>query len=531
MFARDLERLATGQYDGDAAVRALVDRVAAHFLTNDRKPRTGGRIHPYNAERDYPDGEAAQTSSGGRVPDRAAGRAASSGVLARPQRRALARRLADLRDRAASSTSSTLDDARVARLFRRARARGRAAAADGRVLAEPLPARGALSPRARRRVPGHEPGAVGAGARSWSSAGAKGFGAAPTPSRRRSSSSAIASSRSTASATPTSRCSTRRPRSSRRCGRTATPRQAITAASARCRRCWRSSTICSPRSSAAAADARRRVPLRRDGSVSDRRRRRRGAGAPVPRRSASPPGRRQRPALRRRRGAPRSRGCFATTTVRDRDDRRARGRAARRHRHPVPLARQPSRVRSGARAPRHPDLRLQRTRLLRRRRDQGRRRAAALPRRSDVGPARRGVPAIAVRPAVGRGAGAARRRASPTRSAAPSRPAAGAARTRTIGACSIVLRARGAATGCRGSIGCRRPSCSSSVLARDRVRLRAARAARGAGAREPEEAARPDPAHPEPRLRDARADRRSSRSAGGRRRVERRASTRSTPSA
>ena len=43
---------------------------------------------------------------------------------------------------------------------------------------EPLPPRGALSPRARRRVPGHEPRAVGAGARSWSRAGAKGFGAA-----------------------------------------------------------------------------------------------------------------------------------------------------------------------------------------------------------------------------------------------------------------------------------------------------------------------------------------------------------------
>ena len=42
-------------------------------------------------------------------------------------------------------------------------ARGRAAAADGRVLAEPLPARVALPPRARRRVPGHEPRAVGAG--------------------------------------------------------------------------------------------------------------------------------------------------------------------------------------------------------------------------------------------------------------------------------------------------------------------------------------------------------------------------------
>jgi ATP-dependent helicase/nuclease subunit A len=60
MFARDLERLAAGRHDGDAAVRALVDRVGAHFLTSDRKPRTRGGIHPYNTDRDYPDAEAAK---------------------------------------------------------------------------------------------------------------------------------------------------------------------------------------------------------------------------------------------------------------------------------------------------------------------------------------------------------------------------------------------------------------------------------------------------------------------------------------
>ena len=50
----------------------------------------------------------------------------------------------------------------AARLLRRAAARRRAARADGRVLAEPLPPRGALPPRPRRRVPGHQPQAVGA---------------------------------------------------------------------------------------------------------------------------------------------------------------------------------------------------------------------------------------------------------------------------------------------------------------------------------------------------------------------------------
>ena len=70
--------------------------------------------------------------------------------------------------------------ARAARFLRRARARDRAAEADGRVRAEPVPARGALPPRARRRVPGHEPRAVGAGG----AAGAE-LGRRPRRVRRR----------------------------------------------------------------------------------------------------------------------------------------------------------------------------------------------------------------------------------------------------------------------------------------------------------------------------------------------------------
>ena len=66
--------------------------------------------------------------------------------------------------------------ARRRRLPRAARARGGAAAADGRVLAEPLPARVALSPRAGRRVPGHQPPAVAAGRRCWSQSWGEGFG-------------------------------------------------------------------------------------------------------------------------------------------------------------------------------------------------------------------------------------------------------------------------------------------------------------------------------------------------------------------
>ena len=60
MFARDMARLDARDLPGDAAIRGLVDRVAAHFLTNDRRPRKGGGIPPYNTERDYPDVEAAR---------------------------------------------------------------------------------------------------------------------------------------------------------------------------------------------------------------------------------------------------------------------------------------------------------------------------------------------------------------------------------------------------------------------------------------------------------------------------------------
>ena len=139
--------------------------------------------------------------------DRAAGRGGDVRLQPRPQRRARARRAADVR----ASPRPVSPRARRAlgpRFLRRAAAGGRAAAADGRVLAEPLPARVALSPRAGRRVPGHEPRAVGAGVAAGPGVG-RGAGRRDEP--RRSSSSAIASSRSTGSATPRSACSRRPP--------------------------------------------------------------------------------------------------------------------------------------------------------------------------------------------------------------------------------------------------------------------------------------------------------------------------------
>jgi ATP-dependent helicase/nuclease subunit A len=49
LLARELERLPALASAGTAAIRAVLDRVAAHFLTADGKPRKSGGIHPYNA--------------------------------------------------------------------------------------------------------------------------------------------------------------------------------------------------------------------------------------------------------------------------------------------------------------------------------------------------------------------------------------------------------------------------------------------------------------------------------------------------
>ena len=138
-----------------------------------------------------------------------------------------------------------------------AAARTHSARSDGGVRAEPLSPRVALPPRARRRVPGHQPRAVG----SHRAADAVvGRGRRPRPLRARSSrpssSSATASSRSTRFETPTCRCSARRGGISRACGPTATSGDRFRAASGRCRRCSRSSTICVTTS--------RRLPARRD---------------------------------------------------------------------------------------------------------------------------------------------------------------------------------------------------------------------------------------------------------------------------
>ena len=49
LLVRELARLPMLTQAGTASIRAVLDRVAAHFLTADGKPRKSGGIHPYNA--------------------------------------------------------------------------------------------------------------------------------------------------------------------------------------------------------------------------------------------------------------------------------------------------------------------------------------------------------------------------------------------------------------------------------------------------------------------------------------------------
>ncbi|MEO7270518.1 MAG: UvrD-helicase domain-containing protein, partial [Vicinamibacterales bacterium] len=53
LLLRELRRLAAAEQPSDSEVRGLIDRVSAHFLTADGRPRATGAIHPYKAEH-YP---------------------------------------------------------------------------------------------------------------------------------------------------------------------------------------------------------------------------------------------------------------------------------------------------------------------------------------------------------------------------------------------------------------------------------------------------------------------------------------------
>ena len=59
-LVRDLRRFAELDRCGDAEIRAVLDRAGAHFLTADGTPRRSGAIHPYKGERDFPSTELAR---------------------------------------------------------------------------------------------------------------------------------------------------------------------------------------------------------------------------------------------------------------------------------------------------------------------------------------------------------------------------------------------------------------------------------------------------------------------------------------
>ena len=59
LLAREIRRLSKDDQASDAAVRAALERIAAHFLTVEGKPRAGGAIHPYRGEH-YPSPDASR---------------------------------------------------------------------------------------------------------------------------------------------------------------------------------------------------------------------------------------------------------------------------------------------------------------------------------------------------------------------------------------------------------------------------------------------------------------------------------------
>jgi ATP-dependent helicase/nuclease subunit A len=59
LLVRELRRLSDVEHPSDSDVRGIVNRVEAHFLTGEGRPRAGGAIHPYTNEH-YPSAERAR---------------------------------------------------------------------------------------------------------------------------------------------------------------------------------------------------------------------------------------------------------------------------------------------------------------------------------------------------------------------------------------------------------------------------------------------------------------------------------------
>ena len=411
-------------------------------------------------------------------------------------------------------------------------ARARPAPADGRVRAEPLPARVALPPRARRRVPGHEPRAVGARVAARASRGAKGSGwrRRPLPP-----SIFIVGDRKQSiygSATPTSRVLRRGRRATStalRPGGDAAPGDLAQL----------------PRGAGAARVRQRRCSRRcREGAATRADAFRYDETRPVPGRPAAPRRARREPALGLVGRATTPAACAAAVAAeiarllrdgdgarpRDRRAARRRGRATSRSCSDRATAIASSSARSRRAASRPTSTRGS---------------ASSTPTRSRTSSRCCGtwpIPASDLRAAAflrsrfvrlsDRGARARSRPAWRPRSPAPDAAGRPLARSTTRTARVLAHAARGASRGWLALVDRVPPAeLLDRVLAETRVRVRAARAAPAAGAREPEEDARRSCGA----SRTA-ATRRSARIAEhldravGRRRVERRHRRASTPS-
>lgn len=64
LLARELRRMSELEHPSDAEIRALIDRVSAHFLTGEGKPRASGAIYPYKNEH-YPSPDASRRHRAG----------------------------------------------------------------------------------------------------------------------------------------------------------------------------------------------------------------------------------------------------------------------------------------------------------------------------------------------------------------------------------------------------------------------------------------------------------------------------------
>ena len=314
----------------------MIDRVAAHFLTGEG-PRPYRQRHPSVQGRTTirpptrPGGTAPRSSR----PDRTSS-AIVVGVRARSQRDHGARHQADVRHRAVA-VPARARRAVGAGLLGRPPARARPAAPDGRVRAEPVSGSNRAITTCWSTSSRTPAARSGSWCRSWSSPGGK---ASAWPRSRRSSSSATASSRSIASATPRWRCCRRRGATSRRCGPAGNPRRSIA-------RSFRAV----PELLEFVNDAFTEMsqPEARRGTSSPTARQRPFPRQPVERRAPRPGARHRgggRSGRLRRAGAPEDRASAARGDRPRSQHRRGAPGHAGRHRDPLPLARQPSRVRA-----------------------------------------------------------------------------------------------------------------------------------------------------------------------------------------